>query len=79
MNYNEAIQAAEVELERTSYALELSPGVYENARLRKIYRNKEDWLTKLIYLAKVGMKETSAITDLESLENGSLCSICEHF
>lgn len=52
MTYEEAVQAARDELSRISYALECNPGVYDNPGLRAVYQRKEEWLTKVLYLAE---------------------------
>lgn len=56
VTYEEAVQAAEDELSRITYALECKPGVYDNPGLRKAYQNKESWLTKVVCLAEIALK-----------------------
>ena len=53
MTYEEAIQQAEADLSQALYISECS----ENKGIVKIYSNKADLLSNLLYLAKIGLKK----------------------
>lgn len=57
MNNAQAVKAAEEELDRLMYSLEVNPGVYHNAGMRAIYQNEIDWLLPVVRLAKKAMQE----------------------
>ena len=56
MTNREALHAARQELDRLDYALECTPGVYENPGMRGIYQKRFDWLLAVTRLAETALK-----------------------
>ncbi len=61
MTYEEAIQQAEADLSQALYLSECS----ENKGIVKIYSNKADLLSNLLYLAKIGLRMWNAENIIE--------------
>ena len=57
MDWREAVEAGEQELDRISLSLECNYGIYNNPGLRKAYQNKQEWLLKVLALAKLKLRE----------------------